>query len=156
PGDEILTSNHEHFAGRAALAIARDRRRIVIREVVLPVGNDQCAEMYVDRFSRGITPRTRVLFFSSPTATTGTLLPIRMLAELGQRHGLIIVVDAAHIPGMIHCSFRETGVDFLAGSGNKWQCAPAGTGILYVRNRVSPNYNPLPLTEFWPVISVWY
>jgi isopenicillin-N epimerase len=155
-GDEILTSNHEHYGSRAPLALARDRHGVVIREVALPVGNNQRAEDYVELFERAVSDRTRILLFSSPTYTTGTLLPVRMLARMAQRRQLVTVVDAAHMPGMLHEDFSGLGVDFLAGSGTKWQYGPAGTGILYVRNKIRPEHNPRPLVPFWPVVSVWY
>jgi selenocysteine lyase/cysteine desulfurase len=155
-GDEIVTTSHEHYAGLAAMALVRDRQGVVIRQVSLPAGNNQRAEDYVELFAAAITHHTKVLLFSAPTYTTGAMLPVRMLASLAQQHNLITVVDAAHVPGMLHCNFHELGVDFLAGSGTKWQYGPAGTGILYVRNKVLPQYNPLPLPTFWPVISIWY
>lgn len=155
-GDQILTTNHEHPGGNAPMAIARDRHGAVIKRVELPVGNDQRAEDYVELFRRAITSRTKVLLFSAPTYKTGTMLPIHMLAKLAQEHGLISVVDGAHIPGMMAYDFHELGVDFLAGSAAKWQCGPGGTGILYIRNKVLPRYNANPLPEFWPVVSSSY
>jgi selenocysteine lyase/cysteine desulfurase len=152
-GDEILTTNHEHPAANTPMAILRDRRGIVIRQVAMPIGNQQRAEDYVRLFEAAITSRTKVLLFSAPIFRTGTMLPIRMLAELAQRHGLVSVVDGAHIPGLFAYRYRELGVDFLAGSGAKWQCGPARTGVLYLRNKVLPQYNPNPLPVFWPTVS---
>jgi len=51
---------------------------------------------------------------------------------------------------------HELGADFVAGSGNKWQGGQPGTGLLYIRNKVLPESNPLPLCMFWPVVSIWY
>jgi selenocysteine lyase/cysteine desulfurase len=79
-----------------------------------------------------------------------------MLARLAQLHGVVSIADAAHVPGMLDTSFHDLGVDFIAGSGTKWQCGPAGTGLLYVRNKVLNEHNPQPLPVFWPVVSVWY
>ncbi|MBA0051226.1 aminotransferase class V-fold PLP-dependent enzyme [Streptomyces sp. AJS327] len=155
-GDEILTTNHEHSGGNVPMALARDRYGVVIKRVELPVGNDQRAEDYVRLFRKAITSRTKVLLFSAPLYKTGTMLPIRMLAELAQRHGLISVVDGAHIPGMMAYDFHQLGVDFLAGAGAKWQCGPGGTGVLYIRNKVLSQHNPNPLPEFWPVVSSGY
>ncbi len=152
-GDEVLTTNHEHPAVNTPLAILRNRRGIVIKRVVLPVGDNQRAEDYVALFEAAITSRTKVLLFSAPSFRTGQMLPIRMLGELAQRHGLISVVDGAHVPGLFAYKYRELGVDFLAGSGGKWQCGPARTGVLYLRNKVLPQFNPNPLPEFWPTIS---
>jgi selenocysteine lyase/cysteine desulfurase len=155
-GDEILTTNHEHFGSLAPMALLRDRLGVAIRRITLPVGNAQCAEDYVARFAAAITRRTKVMLFSAPTVTTGTLLPIRALSRLAADHGIISVVDAAHLPGMLVADFHELGADFIAGSGNKWQCGPPGTGILYMRNKVLPQHNASPLPAFWPVVSVWY
>lgn len=154
-GDEILTTNHEHSGGDTPLALVRDRYGVVIKRVELPVGDDQTAEDYVELFRAGITSRTKVIMFSAPTYLTGTMLPIKLLAKLAQEHGLITVVDGAHIPGMMAYDFGDLGVDFLAGSAAKWQCGPGGTGILYIRNRVTPA-NPTPLPEFWPMVSSGY
>jgi selenocysteine lyase/cysteine desulfurase len=78
------------------------------------------------------------------------------LCKLAQRNGITTVIDGALLPGMLNANLREVGVDFLAGSGSKFQCGPLGTGLLYARNKVIPEHNPLPLPTFWPVISTWY
>lgn len=155
-GDEIITTNHEHAAGLSAMGIAHDRYGVTVTKLKVPVGDNQSAEDYVELFRKAITPRTKVMFFSAPTYKTGTMLPIRMLAELAQQHGLTTVVDAAHVPGMFAYEYRALGVDFIAGSCAKWQCGPAGTGVIYMRNKVLPEYNPNPLPEFWPVVASSY
>jgi isopenicillin-N epimerase len=155
-GDEILTTNHEHSGGNSPMAQLRDRTGVVITRVQVPVGNRQRAEDYVELFRKAITSKTKVLLFSAPTYKTGTMLPIRLLAKLAQEHGLTTLVDGAHIPGMMNYTFRELGVDFLAGSTAKWHCGPGGTGVLYARNKVLPQFNPNPLPEFWPSITSSY
>ena len=66
------------------------------------------------------------------------------------------ICDGAHVPGMFAANFHDLGVDFLAGAGHKWQCGPLGTGILYVRNKVLPQYNPRPLPAYYPVVTSSY
>jgi selenocysteine lyase/cysteine desulfurase len=71
---------------------------------------------------------------------------------------------------------HDSGLDFFAGAGHKWQCGPGQTGIMYVRNGTSatpytktittagvsstitvPGYaNTTPLPPFWPTISGGY
>ncbi|HEY8565143.1 MAG TPA: aminotransferase class V-fold PLP-dependent enzyme [Beijerinckiaceae bacterium] len=156
PGDEIVTTNHEHSGGNAPMAILQDRYGVSIKRVTVPVGNNQKAEDYVELFSRAIGPRTKAIVFSSPTYKTGTLLPVKMLAKLAQEKGIVSICDGAHLPGMMVTNFRDLGVDFLAAAGHKWQCGPLGTGILYVRNKVLPQYNPLPLPAYFPVVTSSY
>ncbi|WP_433272588.1 aminotransferase class V-fold PLP-dependent enzyme [Actinosynnema sp. CS-041913] len=151
--DEILTTNHEHPAVNTPLAVLRHRRGVTVRRVALPVGNRQRAEDYRTLFEAAITARTKLLVFSAPVFRTGTMLPVRLIAELAQRHGITTLLDGAHIPGMFAYRYRELGVDFLAGSGAKWQCGPARTGVLYLRNKVIEAYNPNPLPTFWPTVT---
>jgi isopenicillin-N epimerase len=153
-GDAIITTNHEHSAGRAPMALLRDRRGVEIVEVVLPVGATHTAQDYVDLFSAaivqarssGFTPK--LLLFSAPTYVTGTMLPVRRLADLAISEGIHTLVDGAHATGMFNLDFHALGVDFFAASGHKWQCGPGGTGIWYIRNQNESN--PLPLPNFYP------
>ena len=160
PGDAIITTNHEHPAGRAPLALLRDRRGVEIFQVTLPVGPNQQAQDYVDLFAQAIADarsqgfNVKMLVFSAPTFVTGTMLPIRLLADLAIAEGIYTLVDGAHATGMFNLDFQELGVDFFAGSGHKWQCGPGGTGLWYIRNQT--NTNPLPLPKFYPTRTLVY
>lgn len=155
-GDEAIATTHECYSVLSNFNLLRNRHGISLKLLTPPSGYDVSADEIVALFEAAITPRTRVLAFSAITLWTGTRMPVRALCELAQRHGLITVVDGALLPGMLACNLRALGVDFMACSGSKYQCGPLGTGILYVRNKVFPEYNPLPLPTIWPVISTWY
>jgi selenocysteine lyase/cysteine desulfurase len=155
-GDEALTTTHECFSVLSNLNLVHNRHGLSVKKLTMPSGTEVRAEEVIDLFEAAITPRTKVMVFAAVTLFTGMTMPIRQLCELAQRHGVITVIDGALLPGMLDCDLRALGVDFLAGSGSKWQCGPLGTGLLYARNRVTPQHNPLPLPNFWPVISTWY
>ncbi|GAA2520223.1 aminotransferase class V-fold PLP-dependent enzyme [Winogradskya humida] len=155
PGDEVLTTTHECFSVLSNLNLAHNRYGVEVHKLTLPTGYDVTTEEILHLFESAITPRTRAMFFAGVTLFGGVRMPVRELCTMAQRRGIITVVDGALLPGMIDTDLRRLGVDFLVGSGSKWQCGPLGTGLLYVRNRVTPA-NPLPLPTFWPVISTWY
>jgi selenocysteine lyase/cysteine desulfurase len=155
-GDEVVTTTHECYSVLSNFNLLRNRHGIRLRTVTLPTGYDVTAEEIVELFERAIGPRTRVLAFAGITLFTGTLLPMRALCELAQRHGLVTVIDGALLPGMLDLDLRALGADFVSCAGAKFQCGPLGTGLLYVRNKVFDEYNPLPLPTFWPIISTWY
>lgn len=155
-GDEVVTTTHECYSVLSNFNLVRNRHGLTIRTITLPTGYHVRAGDILELFERAITPRTKVLAFAAITLFTGTRLPLRRLCELAQGHGLITIVDGALLPGMLNCNLRATGVDFLSGSGSKFQCGPLGTGLIYLRNKIFPEYNPLPLPTFWPVISTWY
>jgi enediyne biosynthesis protein CalE9 len=155
-GDEVVTTSHECYSVLSNFNLVRNRHGITVNVLTLPSGFDVRAEEIVALFEAAITPRTKVLAFAGVTLFTGTMLPIRQLCDLAQRHGLTTVIDGALLPGMLDCDMRALGADFIACSGSKFQCGPLGTGLLYVRNKVHPEHNPLPLPTFWPIISTWY
>lgn len=155
-GDEVVTTTHECYSVLSNFNLVRNRHGITMRTLTLPSGYDVTSEQIVEMFEQAIGPRTKVLAFAAITLFTGTLMPIRALCELAQRHGLITVIDGALMPGMLNADMRALGADFISGSGSKFQCGPLGTGLLYARNKVIDEYNPLPLPTLWPIISTWY
>ena len=154
-GDEVVTTTHECYSVLSNFNLLRNRYGITVKALTPPTGHHVDADEVVALFEEAITPRTKVLAFAAITLFTGTKLPVRRLCELAQRHGITTVVDGALVPGMLDADFRAMGMDFMACSGSKFQCGPLGTGLLYVRNKVT-EHNPTPLPEFWPIISTWY
>jgi cysteine desulfurase len=63
---------------------------------------------------------------------TGTLQPLREIAEIAHRHGALLHSDAAQSVGKIPTSAAELGVDLLTVAAHKLY-VPKGIGALYVR-----------------------
>ena len=160
-GDVVVTTNHEHGGGLVPLQIAIDRYGIEASYIKLPIGNNQTAADYANLFEqriqqlKGQGKRVRAMMWSAPTYKTGTMLPIADLMEVVKRHGLISIVDGAHLPGMMAYTYADLGMDFMSGAGHKWQCGPGSTGILIVRNKVRAS-NPTPLPPYWPILTSSY
>jgi selenocysteine lyase/cysteine desulfurase len=147
-GDEILATPMEHPAGLATVLRMSARFGVKIVQWGVPVGRAATVDEVVEAMRRRVKPGiTRAIFFSSPLWPNGERLPERRIAALAQEAGAITVADGAHYGGMIDPRLDETGIDFWAISGHKWQCGPGGTGILYIRNRPHPA-NPTPLPRF--------
>ena len=146
PGDEILCSTLEYPNCVATVRRVAQRFGLTIRQFGVPNRPDTEASEIVASARRQIRPgKTKVLFFSCPAHPLGIALPVRGLAQLAQEFGVITLVDGAHYGGLFDPRLDETGIDFWAISGHKWQCGPGGTGILYVRNALLPaNGQPLP------------
>ncbi|CAA0117786.1 Isopenicillin N epimerase [BD1-7 clade bacterium] len=163
-GDVILTTDQEHPGLLAPLQLLADRKAIEVIKVPLPAGENQTPDDYTERFRQAILAygeRVKLIAFSAPTFTTGTMLPIRSLVDLlvdtYNEYGWPIhsLVDGAHATGMFDLDLNALGIDFFCGAGHKWQCGPGGTGIWYLRNQVSDN-NPIPLPRFYPTVSDYY
>ncbi|HTY35353.1 aminotransferase class V-fold PLP-dependent enzyme [Mycobacterium sp.] len=154
--DEAIATTHECYSVLSNFNLVRNRFGLSLKVLTPPSGYHVSAEEIVALFEDAITPRTKVLAFSAVSLWTGTLMPVRAICELAHRHGLITVIDGALISGMLNVNLRESGADFIACSGSKYQCGPLGSGILYIRNKVLPDCSPLPLPTLWPIISTWY
>lgn len=146
PGDELLISPLEHPSGITVALRAAARHGVVLRQWGVPTHADATADEVVAAMKRRLVPgKTRAVFFSSPVWPLGQRMPERRLAQAAQEAGALTIVDGAHYNGMIDPQLDETGVDFFALCGHKWQCGPGGTGILYIRNRMlAANATPLP------------
>jgi L-cysteine/cystine lyase len=111
PGDEIVTSEVEHFGLLGPLAASG------ARIVAAPEGG------IVD----AVTERTRLIAISHVSWVTGNSLePERVKAETG----LPILVDGAQSAGAIPVD--AGGYDYCAISCQKWLCGPDVTGALVV------------------------
>ncbi|BCJ54722.1 aminotransferase class V [Actinoplanes sp. NBRC 14428] len=141
PGDEVLLTDHGY--GANALATRRQCRRdgATARTVALPVdaGDDEV----VARIRGALRPgRTRLLVVDQITSPTAKVLPVREIATAARAHDIPVLVDAAHVPGMLPVDVDRIGADFWVGNLHKWGYAPRGTALLVVappwRRRMEP------------------
>ncbi len=149
PGDEVITTLHDHNSGISALYLLRERRGVVLKELALPSPANNKDEI-IEIFKRAITSKTKVLSICHVNYTTGLRMPVKELSELARSKGIITIVDGAHALGMLDFDFHDLGCDFYACSGHKWLNGPPGTGILYIRNAKE---NPHKL---WPAMTEVY
>lgn len=119
-GDEIVTTDVEHFGLLGPLGVSEARVRVA------RVRDRPAAEAF-DAIREEVGPRTKLLALSHVAWTTGHVLPVR---ELKEDTGLPILVDGAQSVGAV--PVRVEGFDFYTVSGQKWLCGPDAVGGLYV------------------------
>jgi len=144
PGDEVLTTDHEHIGGLCPWQLVTTRTGASLRTFSLPVptsSREELLEVVLD----AVSSRTRVLSLSHVTFTTGTVLPVEELAEACRERGIVFVVDGAHPPGMMAVDLASWRPDFYASSPHKWLLAPQGTGLLYLGEEWR--------TRLWPTLA---
>jgi isopenicillin-N epimerase len=131
PGDEVVTTDHEHIGGKEPWRLATTRRGAKYTVVSLPVPAPS-SEALLETVWSGVSPATTVVMVSQMTFTTGTIMPVAELAARCGDRGITFAVDGAHPPGMMRLDIGALGADFYASSPHKWMLAPQGNGMLWM------------------------
>jgi selenocysteine lyase/cysteine desulfurase len=144
-GDEVIASTHEHVALNIPLLNKMKTRGIVLKtfepDLADAMGN-------VRRIEKLVTGRTRLIFTSHITCTTGQVLPVKEIGQLAKSSGIWYALDGVQAVGHLPFNLRDTGVDFYAFSGHKWLLGPKRTGILYVREGMQDTLKPTVLGAY--------
>ncbi|WP_298395096.1 aminotransferase class V-fold PLP-dependent enzyme [Sphingobium sp.] len=133
-GDEVLISDEEHGSGEMPWMLRSRRYGVVVKKFAMPKPPKDAAEI-LNRINDAITPKTRIIFVSHISTSTGVVLPAKEIAALARSKGIISAFDGAHAPGMIKVDLNDIGCDLYTGSMHKWLFATKGTGFLYLRDK---------------------
>jgi len=142
PGDEILTTDHEYGAMDRMWRFLCHKTGAVYRAVHVPLPVITAEEL-IERLWAGVTPRTRVLFFSHITSPTALVFPVRELCRRARAAGLLSIVDGAHALGQVPLDLEDIGSDFYTANAHKWLCAPKGSAFLHARPAAQALVEPL-------------
>ncbi len=145
PGDEVLTTDHCY--GAVVLSVHRECGRTGASSRVLPVPLGATDEEIVETVRTGLRPgRTRLLVVDQISSATARLFPVAAIVGVAREQGVPVLVDAAHVPGMLPVGVESIGADFWVGNLHKWGYAPRGTALLAVRPPWRDRIEPLTVS----------
>jgi cysteine desulfurase / selenocysteine lyase len=143
--DEIITSYHEHAALHIPLLNRMQRAGIVIR-TFRPEFKNGLAN--VEKIQNLVTKKTKLIFLSHITCTTGQIFPLKEIGELAHQKSIYFAVDGAQAAGGRPFDVKDSNVDFYTFSGHKWTVGPKRTGVLYVREDLLETVRPITMGAY--------
>src|SRR4051794_36001259 len=136
-GDNVVTAAEEYPSNIYPWLNLADRG-VTLRQV-----ESRDGRIWAEDLAGAIDDRTRVLTISHVEFATGFRNDLDALAELCDRRGVALFVDAIQGIGPLTIDVRRTPIDFLAADGHKWLLGPEGAGLLYVRRDWIERLRPL-------------
>jgi isopenicillin-N epimerase len=147
PGDELLTTNHVYNAVRMTMKFVAQQWKATYIEIDVPLPL-RSPQQIVQAIEMAITPHTKLLVIDHISSPTAVIFPLEELIALGERHGVDVLIDGAHAPGMLPLNVEAQDAAYYAGNLHKWLCAPVGAAFLWVRPDKQKGIHPLTISHF--------
>ncbi|NBF05864.1 aminotransferase class V-fold PLP-dependent enzyme [Pseudomonas sp. Fl5BN2] len=151
PDQEILTTEHEHYATEYSLNFRVAKQGTQVRKIKLFENpNRVSVDEVLGAIKRSIRPNTRVLGMTWVQSGSGVKLPIgeigKLVAELNrnrdEKDRILYVVDGVHGFGVDNLDFPDMHCDYFIAGTHKWMFGPRGTGIICARSEQLKDLTP--------------
>ena len=145
-GDEVLLAAHDYDSVVETLEMVAQRKQLTLTRIAMPsapeidaMSDAQIVGLYEER----IGPRTRAILVTHMLHRNGHIMPVAQIAAMARRHGVDVLVDAAHSFAQLDYRLPDLGADFVAVNLHKWLGAPLGVALLYIRRQRVADIAPL-------------
>ncbi|MFW6365544.1 MAG: cysteine desulfurase family protein, partial [Spirochaetota bacterium] len=139
--NQVITSSVEHPAVANTCGWLRDRGYTI---TVLPV--DETGRVRPEDLKAAVSDRTALVSIMAANNETGTVQPIRELADIAHENGALMHTDAVQAFGKVKVGVCDLGADLLTISAHKIY-GPKGIGALVIQQGTHTNFKLVPLVH---------
>lgn len=130
-GSHIVTVKTEH---KAVLDTCQHLEKLGADVTYLDVDSE--GNISLENLEKTIKKETILISVMAANNETGVIYPIKQIAEIAHRHGVLFHSDATQAVGKIPINALEDEIDLLNFSGHKLY-GPKGVGALYIRKKLN-------------------
>ena len=147
-GDEVLSTDLEYGSCDRMWFYEAEQKGFVYNrsKVSLPIIDK---ESFCNDFWKNATEKTKYIFISQITSSTGMILPIPEIVLEAKSRGIKTIIDGAHVPAHIDLDINDLDPDYYVGACHKWLCCPKGVSFLYVKKDQQENIQPQIMSWGW-------
>lgn len=141
PGAEVLVTDHGYGAVTMGAERLARRHGATVRTVHVPLDADEeraCAAVVA-----ALSEATGLIVLDHITSATARRMPVRRIGAVARERGIPLLVDGAHVPGLLADPLDGVDCDFWTGNLHKFGCAPRGTAALVARGPLRDSLHPL-------------
>lgn len=138
-GDKVIATIFEHHSNLVPWQKLEEDRGIEL-EIV-----QESSDCIVDpsAIEDAIDDSTRLVTMPHVSNAFGTRQPVEEVGKIAEDSDILFLVDASQVVGHMPIDVGELQCDFLASPGHKGLLGPPGTGILYIREELIDEIDPL-------------
>ncbi|MBP6859551.1 MAG: SufS family cysteine desulfurase [Candidatus Magasanikbacteria bacterium] len=136
-GDEIIISALEHHANLIPWQELTKKKKATLK--VIPLTTDLTLDL--DSYQKLLSHKTKLVCITSQSNVTGTINPIKKIADLAHAAGAKVLIDGAQSAGHSPINLRDINCDFFVFSAHKMM-GPTGVGVLYIKKETMAGMPP--------------
>lgn len=137
PGTIVLSKGE--FPANLAPWSALESRGFTVEQVDVRPSGLPDEDRLEERIREG---GVRALALSAVQFHTGYLADLSRFGAVCSEHGVLFAVDAIQGLGAVPVDVGQAGIDILACGGQKWLCAPWGSGFTFVTSSLMERFDP--------------